>query len=165
MFTGIVQTCTTIKHVDIKPGLIRFSIELSGELAEGLTIGASIAINGICLTVTSFDCHENGSALIYFDMMQQTLDLTNATTFSIDSSVNVERSAKAMQEIGGHIVSGHVDTLATIAAITTTENNCRIRFSFSSDYAKYALNKGFIGLNGCSLTIAAVNADENWLEV
>lgn len=169
MFTGIVQTCTEISALEKKPGLITFSLQLSGALAEGLSLGASIAINGICLTVTSFEHDKNGTALVHFDMMQQTLNLTNAATFREGSAVNVERSAKALQEIGGHIVSGHVDTQAEIIAITTTENNCCMRFSFSKNYAKYLLNKGFVGLNGCSLTISAVSTEEsgeeNWLEV
>ena len=166
MFTGIVQTCTKITHFESKPGLISFALELTGGLAEGLSLGASIAINGICLTVTTFDYSAGKHrATVYFDMMQQTLDLTNALGFGLGSVVNVERSAKAMQEIGGHIVSGHIDSQADIIAINYTENNCCMRFAYPAKYSKYLLDKGFVGLNGCSLTIAAVNHDENWLEV
>ena len=166
MFTGIVQTCTAIRHFEKKEGLITFGIELNGELAAGLSLGASIAINGICLTVTAFEYFNNKqAAVISFDMMQQTLDVTNAYSFSEGAMVNVERSVKAMQEIGGHIVSGHVDSQANITAIEHSENNCRIRFQFDREYAKYLLDKGFVGLNGCSLTIAAVSSEEAWLEV
>jgi riboflavin synthase len=174
MFTGIVQTCTPISHFVEKPGLISFAITLTGELAEGLNIGASIAINGICLTVSRFeltpasDSETNASpasALVFFDMMQQTLNLTNAITFANGTQVNVERSAKAMQEVGGHIVSGHVDAQARLVSITHSENNCCMRFSYPSEYAKYLLNKGFVGLNGCSLTLAEVNHEQHYCEV
>lgn len=166
MFTGIVQACTAIKHFEKKTGLISFSIELSDKLAEGLNLGASIAINGICLTVTAFEQADGGrTAVVHFDMMQQTLDLTNANSFAVNTLVNVERSATALQEIGGHIVSGHVDTQAEILQITHTENNRRLRFSFAGKYGKYLFDKGFVGLNGCSLTIACVNHNEDWIEV
>jgi len=168
MFTGIVQSLSVIHSLEAKAGLVTFSVDLSGELAEGINIGASIAINGICLTVTSIELDESANPLkasVSFDMMQQTLDLTNAASFADGVMVNVERSAKAMQEVGGHIVSGHIDAQATISAIEESENNTRIRFSYPKPLAKYLLDKGFVALNGCSLTIAAVDSEACWLEV
>ena len=164
MFTGIVQACLPISKLEKKAGLITFSIKLPKGLSADLSLGASIAINGICLTVTDFQ-NKNNEVEVAFDMMQQTLNLTNANTFIAGAAVNIERSAKAMQEVGGHIVSGHIDCLAEIVGIEHTENNCRMRFQLPAKYSKYILDKGFVALNGCSLTIANCDAKENWLEV
>ena len=98
-------------------------------------------------------------------MMQQTLMLTNTAEFATGSAVNVERSAQAMQEVGGHIVSGHIDAQAEIIAIEHSENNCKMRFQVPQNLSKYLFNKGFVALNGCSLTIADCSAKDGWLVV
>ena len=164
MFTGIVQQCVPIHWLDKKPGLVRFSLLLQGQLAEGVNIGASIAINGVCLTVTEFKPCDSGLE-VFFDMMQQTLSLTNTAEFVSGSAVNVERSAQAMQEVGGHIVSGHIDAQAEILTIEHSENNCKMRFQVPQNLSKYLFNKGFVALNGCSLTIADCSAEDGWLDV
>ncbi len=170
MFTGIVQTKTRLCDFNSQPGLITFSIVLENDLARDISLGASIALNGICLTVTKIDVLEvDGDDVcrvkLAFDAMQQTIDLTNAQEFCEGHEVNVERSAKAMQEIGGHIVSGHIDAQAGIVDIIKQENNCRYRFGFPEQFSKYILDKGFVSLNGCSLTVAKVDAAKAILDV
>lgn len=162
MFTGIVQAMVSIDSLIEKPGLVSFTVQLPEHLRGDLSLGASIAINGVCLTVTQFD---DGSGLVSFDVMQQSLDLTTAGAFQVGSMVNLERSAKAMQEVGGHIVSGHIDAMAKVVAIESEVNNRRIRFAYPQHLAKYIFDKGFIGLNGCSLTIAQCDVDALTLDV
>lgn len=152
MFTGIVQGAFPIVAVEVKPGLHSLVIELAEELLDELAIGASVAIDGVCLTVTAIEQQR-----VYFDAMQQTLSLTTLGALQTGDWVNVERSAKQGVEVGGHIISGHVDGAATVVAIEQPENNCFITYRLPADKMKYIFPKGFIGLNGCSLTVANVD--------
>jgi riboflavin synthase len=160
MFTGIVQGSFALTNVERKPGLHSFTIELPAPLLEGLAIGASVAVDGVCLTVTAVD-----QGKVYFDIMQQTLSLTTMGELSSGDRVNVERSAKQGVEIGGHVISGHVDNTAEVVAIEQPENNRFITYRAPAEKMKYIFEKGFVGLNGCSLTVAKVNREEHTLTV
>ncbi|MEZ8104238.1 riboflavin synthase subunit alpha [Vibrio cortegadensis] len=151
MFTGIVQGMATIVAIDKKENFQTHTIELSGEMREELSIGASVAHNGCCLTVTKLD-----GGRVSFDLMQATLKLTNLGELSVGSAVNIERAAKFGDEIGGHSMSGHIHCLAEITEIIDTPNNRTIWFSLPNEQSKYVLTKGYIGIDGCSLTIGNV---------
>lgn len=151
MFTGIVQGMATIVAIDKKENFQTHTIELSGEMREELSIGASVAHNGCCLTVTKLD-----RGRVSFDLMQATLKLTNLGELSVGSAVNIERAAKFGDEIGGHSMSGHIHCLAEITEIIDTPNNRTIWFSLPNEQSKYVLTKGYIGIDGCSLTIGDV---------
>lgn len=151
MFTGIVQGMATIVAIDKKENFQTHTIELSGEMREELSIGASVAHNGCCLTVTKLD-----GGRVSFDLMQATLKLTNLGELSVGSAVNIERAAKFGDEIGGHSMSGHIHCLAEITEIVDTPNNRTIWFSLPNEQSKYVLTKGYIGIDGCSLTIGDV---------
>lgn len=155
MFTGIVQGSFPLLSVEHKPGLHSFTIDLPAPLLEGLTLGASVAVDGVCLTVTDF---EHGK--VYFDVMQQTLSLTTLGDLSCGDVVNIERSAKQGVEIGGHILSGHIDGYAQVVAIEQPENNLFVTYRAPAEKIKYIFSKGFVGLNGCSLTVAEVDKSE-----
>lgn len=117
-----------------------------------LALGASVAHNGCCLTVT----HIEGNR-VSFDLMKETLRLTNLGDINVGDKVNLERAAKFSDEIGGHLMSGHIICTAEIAKIYTSENNRQIWFRMpSEDLMKYVLHKGFIGIDGISLTIGEV---------
>lgn len=152
MFTGIVQGAFAIKELQRKPGLHSFMVVLSDELMAGLEVGASVAMEGVCLTVTQINGNE-----VWFDAMQQTLSLTTLGELQQGSLVNIERSARQGVEIGGHIISGHVDACVEVLAVSEPENNRFVTYSLPAEQAKYVFNKGFIGLNGCSLTVAEVD--------
>lgn len=160
MYTGIVQGAFPIRRVERKPGLHSLTIELSDELCQDLVIGASVGVDGVCLTVTAID-----ATLIQFDVMQQTLSLTTLGQLEDGDQVNVERSAKQGVEVGGHIISGHVDGCVEVVAIESPENNCFITYQAPLEKMKYIFNKGFIGLNGCSLTVADVDKAANTFKV
>lgn len=152
MFTGIVQGMAKVVAIDKKDKFQTHTIELEPLLLKGITIGASIAHNGCCLTVTQINDN-----CVSFDLMQETLKLTNLGELSIGSMVNIERAAKFGDEIGGHSMSGHIMDTAIIKQVIDTQNNKTIWLELAPKYMKYILPKGFIGLDGCSLTIGEVN--------
>lgn len=151
MFTGIVQGTAKVVHIDKKDRFQTHVVELEGALNEGLEIGASVAHNGCCLTVTKIE-----GSQISFDLMQATLALTNLGELAEGDSVNIERAAKFGDEIGGHSMSGHISLMAEIADVIDTPNNRTIWFTLPEESMKYVLAKGYIGLDGCSLTIGEV---------
>ncbi|MGR5131738.1 riboflavin synthase subunit alpha [Vibrio alfacsensis] len=154
MFTGIVQGTAKVVKIDKKERFQTHIIELQGALAEGLEIGASVAHNGCCLTVTKIE-----GSQVSFDLMQATLVLTNLGELEEGSRVNVERAAKFGDEIGGHSMSGHISLMAEIVDIIDTPNNRTIWFELPLASMKYVLAKGYIGIDGCSLTIGEVEAN------
>lgn len=151
MFTGIVQGMAEVVAIDKKEAFQTHTIRLPEALNTGLEIGASVAHNGCCLTVTKIDGEQ-----ISFDLMQATLKLTNLGALRIGDAVNVERAAKFGDEIGGHGMSGHVSLVATVSEVIDTPNNRTIWFELPQESMKYVLAKGYIGLDGCSLTIGEV---------
>ncbi|MGF1756174.1 riboflavin synthase subunit alpha [Vibrio makurazakiensis] len=151
MFTGIVQGLATVVAIEHKENFQTHTLQLTGDMSEGLAIGASVAHNGCCLTVTEFD-----NERVSFDLMQATLSLTNLGELKVGDQVNIERAAKFGDEIGGHTMSGHITLVADIVEVITTENNRTIWFELPEAVMKYVLAKGFIGIDGCSLTIGEV---------
>jgi riboflavin synthase len=156
MYTGIVQDTLKVVHVEKKPGLHTLTIEFSDELLGNLKIGASVGIDGVCFTVTKIEGRH-----VFFDAMQETLNKTTIGRLDAGSYVNIERSARAGDEIGGHVVSGHVHDRAEIVSITGDANNHVITFKSSPQWMKYIFPKGFLAINGCSLTVAATEKDKN----
>lgn len=153
MYTGIVAGAFPLAEVIEKPGLHTLVIELPAELREDLVTGASVGMDGVCLTVTHID-----GARVSFDAMQETLNRTTLGRLKAGDRVNIERSAKGQVEIGGHIVSGHVDAMATLVAIDRPTNNYVMTLQIPPAFIPYVFNKGFIALNGCSLTVSDFDA-------
>lgn len=124
--------------------------------------GDSISINGVCLTVVTFTPPHSFTVGI----APETLRLTNLGALVKDSRVNLERAVRADTRMGGHFVQGHVDTTATIAAMTPDGNAVTIRFSPAKrDVLRYVVYKGYVALDGTSLTVTQVNDEEGWWEV
>lgn len=158
MYTGIVQALLPAGHIDRRPGLMSFSLPVPAELQIDLVPGASVAVNGVCLTVTRIAGED-----VYFDAIAETLALTNLGLLAEGALVNMERSARHDAEVGGHILSGHIIGTAIVNRIVRDENNCRMTFGVghsSSQWLKYVFHKGFIAINGASLTVAELNRDE-----
>lgn len=160
MFTGIVQGVATLQQIQDKPGLRTVQLAFPPGFDHDLAIGASVATDGVCLTVTKLlpDAAE-------FDIMQQTLSVTTLGSYREQMQVNVERAAKEGAEIGGHPLSGHVDCVATISQIRQLDNNVVLRFTVPEAWMPYIFAKGYIAINGASLTIAEAQREENWFEV
>lgn len=154
MYMGLVQGVARVAKADHLPGRIAFTLEFPAGLAEGLTLGASVSVEGVCLSVTGID-----GDLIGFDATKGTLDSTNLGALRNDR-VNIERSAKLGDEIGGHMVAGHVSATAEIVGFeTTAEDHMWIKLRLPMPWARYVFNRGFLAVNGCSLTVAAVDDD------
>ena len=154
MFTGIVQGIATIEDVTADIGLSTFAIRLPVEHAGGVSIGASVAINGTCLTVTRQEDN-----VLYFDAMQETLRLTTLGDLKTGDPVNFERAARIGDEIVGHLLSGHIHTAARIVEILRPENNVTLWFEVPDEWTRYIFPKGYIAINGASLTIGEVRGN------
>ena len=130
------------------------TVELPEDMAGGLQTGASVAHNGCCLTVT-----EANVRTARFDLMAETLDKTNLGRLKAGDLVNLERAARFGDEIGGHLMSGHITATTEILRIERTEHNTTMHFALPAALKPYILPKGFVGLDGCSLTIGNVGED------
>ncbi|CNB46748.1 riboflavin synthase [Yersinia intermedia] len=152
MFTGIVQGTAPVVAIEEKSNFRTHVVEMPTEMLPELALGASVAHNGCCLTVTAVEGNR-----VSFDLMKETLRITNLGDIKVGDTVNLERAAKFSDEIGGHLMSGHIICTAEIVKIYTSENNRQIWFRMPSfDLMKYVLHKGFIGIDGISLTIGEV---------
>lgn len=164
MFTGIVQGIATVARIVERPGLRSFRLRFPPGFDEGLAIGASVAVDGTCLTVTARPAADEAE----FDVMQQSLALTTLSGVAEGGRVNVERAARDGAEIGGHPLSGHVDFMAAVAEIRRPENNHVLRIAVPSPWMRYVFAKGYIAVNGASLTVAECErrpGGSGWFEV
>jgi riboflavin synthase len=164
MFTGIVQGIASVTALTARPGLRSFTLGFPPGFADGLAVGASVAVDGVCLTVTAL----RGEHAADFDVMQQSLSLTTLGLLAPGSRINVERAAKDGAEIGGHPLSGHVDFQARVASIRQPENNHVLRIELPAPWMRYVFAKGYIAVNGASLTVAEAErgaGGAGWFEV
>jgi len=131
-----------------------------GELASGLDLGSIVAINGTCLTVTAIDQGD-----VSFDVIHETLSLTNLGALGAGDLVNIERSFRVGDEVGGHILSGHVAGVVVLDEVVSSINERNLHFSAPVGIMKYLMHKGFVALDGASLTIASVDRVRNRIVV
>lgn len=160
MFTGIVQELAEVVAISQAAGITRLEVALSQSRRAGLVSGASVAINGTCLTVAGQTPQAVG-----FDVIAETLERTNLGCLEVGQQVNVERSATFADEIGGHGVSGHVTTRARVDAIVANEANRVMRFAVEPQWLRLLFHKGYVALDGASLTISAIDRGSCWIEV
>jgi riboflavin synthase len=169
MFTGIVQGIATVAQAIDRPGLRSFRLQFPAGFGDGLAIGASVAVDGTCLTVTALHPGDGAATdAADFDVMQQSLALTTLAALSAGSRINVERAARDGAEIGGHPLSGHVDFMARVAQIRSPENNRVLRIAVPAPWMRYVFAKGYIAVNGASLTVAEARREpggSGWFEV
>jgi riboflavin synthase len=160
VFTGIVQGVATLVAREDRGGHIALSVKLPVALAQDLKPGMSVALDGVCMTVTTTDAD-----LVSFDAVEGTLSATNLGDRRLGDKLNVERSLKLGEENGGHEVSGHVSGVAVIDEIDTKGPVNHIRVRLPEDLAKYVFDKGFIALNGASLTVAELDPERGLAKV
>ncbi|MFH7348589.1 riboflavin synthase subunit alpha [Acinetobacter variabilis] len=154
MYTGIVQGLEKVVDIRQGNGFITIIVSNENQFFQDVFIGASVAINGVCLTVTTIDQKLNQ---IYFDISDVTLALTTLKSLQVGDEVNVERSAKVGAENGGHNLYGHIEGTAIIKNLEHRGETYHIDIQIPDGNIKYFFLKGFIGLNGCSLTINRVD--------
>jgi len=151
MFTGIVQGTAQVVAIEEKERFRTHIIKMPVEQSEDLKPGASVSHNGCCLTVTKVVDDQ-----VSFDLMQETLRVTNLGTIEVGDEINIERAARFGAEIGGHAMSGHIIAMAEVVRIEKSTNNYRIWFQVPESLRKYIFTKGYIGIDGISLTIGEV---------
>jgi len=151
MFTGIVTAQGLIKRIHNQSNYTTLSIKAPKGFAHNLKRGASVAINGVCLTVK-----KESADNLEFDVITETLDKTNLKLLKKDEKVNLERSMIATSEIGGHLVSGHIFGVGVIKSIDDRGDTKDLRIQAPAAMMQYLFYKGYIALNGCSLTVGKV---------
>lgn len=156
MFTGIITDVGRVTAVERRNDVNRITIDSAFD-AETIAIGASIACAGVCLTVISLDPQDGGRVRFDVEAAPETLDLTEVGKWEGGTQINLERSLKLGDELGGHMVSGHVDGLATIVEREDLGETTRFVFEAPHRLAKFIATKGSVALDGTSLTV-------NWVE-
>lgn len=159
MFTGLIEDVGRVVAVPAREEPKRLQIT-AARLALEAEVGASVAVNGCCLTVASRQESE-----LTFDLLQETLERTNLKALARGSLVNLEQALKANARVGGHFVQGHVDCTAPVLALDERGADLRIEIALPGDFAQYVVEKGSIAIDGISLTVGKVrqNSFEVWI--
>ncbi len=152
MFSGIVQEFSKKTEVKSKDYGINLSIRVTKKFTKGLKKGDSVAVNGVCLTVKKFN-----SDTINFDVIHESLKLTNLKSLNSELPLNLERSLKMGDEIGGHLVSGHVHSKGKILDFKKSKETL-LKIELPKSIKGYILKKGYVALNGISLTVVNVDS-------
>lgn len=149
MFAGIVKGIGKVTALAKTKEGLHYGVLFPSELLHDLQMGASIAIDGVCQTAV-----EQKENIVFFDAIPETLRCTTLSHLQVDLSVNIERSLRLGEEIGGHLLSGHVCGTVQLESI---KKESIWTLSCSHDWTKYLFPKGYVGLNGCSLTVVDVS--------
>ena len=160
MFSGIVQGKGKVLKIISYKNHISIEISSPKNFNKNLKKGMSVSINGVCLT--SLD---DGKKSLKFDVINETLSKTNISKTKKGSIVNLERSITASTEIGGHLMSGHIHFSGKVEKIKTKNTNKDIQINFPKKYKEYIFEKGYIGVNGCSLTLGKVNKNSFYVHL
>lgn len=162
MYTGIVRGLEKI--VDIQQGNHFTTLFISNQngFFDDIFIGASVAVEGTCLTATGFDQTQN---IVSFDVGEVSNTLTTLQFLKIGDEVNIERSVKAGMENGGHNLYGHIEGMAKVINVIHSGETVHIDLVIPEDNIKYFFKKGFIGLQGCSLTVNRVDRKSHEISV
>ncbi|MFY9930610.1 MAG: riboflavin synthase [Streptosporangiaceae bacterium] len=160
MFTGIVEELGEVAGIEHHGDAARLAIRGS---TEGVSLGESIAVNGVCLTVTDI-----GEETFTADVMGETLDRSGLGALTPGAPVNLERSVRLADRLGGHLMQGHVDATAAIISRAPSEHWDQVRIGLPAAISRYVVEKGSIAVDGISLTVSAVSpphAADAWFEV
>ena len=158
MFTGLISELGKVSAITKGESSAIFTIDAPALISE-IKLGDSVAVNGVCLTATSI----TGTSFTA-DVMVQTLSLTSLSQVSVGSNVNLELAAQLNARMGGHMVSGHIDGVATVVGLTQGEKWLQLDIKVPEKLSKYIVNQGSIALDGVSLTVGEIN-DANLVTV
>ena len=152
MFSGIVQEAGKVIEFVKEKDIYNLSIECSSEFISDLKKGASISVDGVCLTVK-----DENPEILRFDLVEETIKRTNFQNIKTGDNVNLERSLKMGDEIGGHPVSGHIHGISKVISIDKRDQSWDVKFSIESFMHDYMLHTGYVAINSCSLTVGEVS--------
>ncbi len=153
MFTGIVQGLGTLKSIEEGDGITTFCVKCPD--TQDLAIGASVAIDGVCLTATSIE-----GELVTFDIIPETMERTTLGERVVGDVVNIERSLRYGDEVGGHLLSGHIIGRGLVTYSESVGEGAQLKLKAPPSIQKYIQTKGYIGIDGISLTLGEVNENE-----
>ena len=151
MFTGIVSGKGHVQKITKSKDYVSLIIKAPKGFSKNLTKGASVSVNGVCLTVK-----KGKTDILEFDVIEETLQKTNLKDISKSSKVNLERSMTAKTEIGGHLVSGHIHGTGEVLKVVNRQTTKDLQIKIPTSLREYFFYKGYVALNGCSLTIGKV---------
>lgn len=154
MFTGIVQGVARIERLHRAGDVVTLTLGFPGGALEGASVGCSISVAGVCLTVTSFD-----EKTACFDVIGETLRCTTLGGLSLGDEANFERSATLGDEIGGHLLSGHIAGTVEVVGRHEEKGNLTLSLKPPAEHVKHILPKGYVALDGCSLTVGSIEPD------
>jgi riboflavin synthase len=152
MFTGIVQGRAAVRQVRDEGGLRALVLGFPAGAVAGLVPGASVSVAGTCLTAVRIDGEE-----VRFDCIAETLARTTLGALAVGDAVNFERAARIGDEIGGHLLSGHVMDAAVVRERREVDQNLTLAFDLRPEVLRYVLPKGYVAIDGCSLTVGQVD--------
>ena len=148
MFSGIVQETGKVIEFVKEKDIYNLSIDSSSDLISGLKKGASVSVNGVCLTVK-----DANPEILRFDLVEETIKRTNFQIIKAGDNVNLERSLKIGDEIGGHLVSGHIHGTSKVISIDIRDESWDVEISVEPFMQDYIQHKGYVAINGCRLTV------------
>ena len=151
MFSGIVQSLGTIVSIDEASEIVTLEVQASEDFTKGLKVGDSVAVDGVCLTLTKSE-----SDRMFFDAVPETLNKTIIKSYKKETEVNLEPSLRFNDSVGGHIVSGHIHTTGHINQVEIHGDAKDIVIDAGADWGKFLFEKGYIGINGCSITLGEI---------
>jgi riboflavin synthase len=154
MFTGIVQGVGTVRAIEPRGGDVTIVLDTGNVALDGIELGSSIAVSGVCLTATRFDRSSFAA-----DVSRETLSLTTLGQCQAGSRVNLEKALLAGQALGGHYVTGHVDGIGEVVSRQTDARSVRMEFRVPHELARYVARKGSICIDGVSLTVNGAQGD------
>ena len=158
MFTGLVETVGKITAIESRGGDMSISIDAGGLDVSSIALGDSISVSGVCLTATKIQANN-----VWMDVSKETIDCTNFNSLAVGTPVNLEQAVTPTTRLGGHLVSGHVDGVATIEFVRQELRSVRIGIRVPEQLAKYIAVKGSVCMDGVSLTVN--NVDDNLFDV
>ena len=160
MFTGIVETVGTIEKLEQQDDIWILEIAVDADFSNDLKQGASVSVNGICLTFI-----DTPSNLLRFDVVKETYDRTNLAFLERGNLVNLERSLSFGDEIGGHLVSGHIHCVGKVVKQQCKNNSTDLLIALENIDTSYLFEKGYIAINGCSLTLGEIEGSSFYLHL
>ena len=159
MFTGIVEGKGIVTRIEERPGGRKLWMDI-GELADGVKLGGSVSVNGCCTTIVELDGRTFAT-----ELMEITLQKTNLGDVIAGSPVNIERPMKMGDELGGHLVQGHVDGVGEVTSVTPLESSHLVEIRVPPPLVKYVVATGSVSVNGVSMTVAEIQGDRLTLGV
>ncbi len=148
MFSGIIQALGSLNSVENSPDKKTLCIDSQSFTNQDIHSGQSIGIDGICLTLT-----KKNKNLLYFDVLDETIRCTHLRDIQIGKTFNLERALRLGDEVGGHLVTGHIDDIGTVDSVTHLGNDVVLKIAFDAKWCPFLISKGSIAINGVSLTV------------